>query len=693
MIIRKCLLSLVCFYGLQPAFSQDSLSYPDLLKRMYDMKQLATPPSVHEKAGNFSSYDRRSVYDSVTNSYIAWAANGDGSGYIRKEGNDVVVFEKDGPGVIWRFWSALAKDGHIRIFIDDESVPVVDKPFRDFFETTGNEVPPLNYPNMVMTLSRGRNHFLPIPYKKYCRIVLSPEWGAYYHITYTSFPPNTRVPSYSGSFGREEGFALAETDRILSDRGYKQFSKGEDVAIATVRLETMAEITAITLTGNRAVTRFEIEVDPTLPEDKQHSLISDVWLDIKWDGEANPSVLAPIGMFFGTYPKIYPYRTVPVGFNGHSFYSNWWMPFSGKAQFSLINKGTDQHDIKLRVISLPLTENPDNMMRFNANWHKGLELSPSITLSKNPDRVVADFENGSYSDWKLTGDAFGTQPAQGARSPQSEVSGYRGRYLVNSFMGTDSTVGSLTSTPFLINRKYLNFLIGGGGNAGKTGIELIVEGKVVRTASGMETEQLMPMSWDVSVYSGKKGVVRIIDFETGGWGHILVDHITLSDQNTAPTDGRAIDWPFLKVTGRGRFCGLTLHVQNEWERPQKEAETWWYGKWDKKSIDWWWGEGDEKFFVDGEKFPSTFGTGSEDYIGYAWSAEPPFPVFDSPFASQPFTAIDGNGHTLVNRFHIADNVPFQTSFEGYLEKYKADIWGKKNICLFDVVVYWYQMKK
>ena len=26
--------------------------------------------------------------------------------------------------------------------------------------------------------------------------------------------------------------------------------------------------------------------------------------------------------------------------------------------------------------------------------------------------------------------------------------------------------------------------------------------------------------------------------------------------------------------------------------------------------DFWWGEGDEKFSADGEKFPSTFGTGS-----------------------------------------------------------------------------------
>ena len=54
----------------------------------------------------------------------------------------------------------------------------------------------------------------------------------------------------------------------------------------------------------------------------------------------------------------------------------------------------------------------------------------------------------------------------------------------------------------------------------------------------------------------------------------------------------------LQTEGRGRFCGVMLHV------------------WNPRGG--WWGEGDEKFFVDGEKFPSTIGTGSEDYFGYAW---------------------------------------------------------------------------
>ena len=101
---------------------------------------------------------------------------------------------------------------------------------------------------------------------------------------------------------------------------------------------------------------------------------------------------------------------------------------------------------------------------------------------------------------------------------------------------------------------------------------------------------------------------------------------------------------------------------NEWEEPKKEAINWWYGKYAATNIWWWWGEGDEKFYVDGEKFPSTFGTGTEDWVGYAWSAEPAFPLFDSGFASQPFTPIDGNGHTIISRFHVSDNIPFQKSF-------------------------------
>jgi len=141
------------------------------------------------------------------------------------------------------------------------------------------------------------------------------------------------------------------------------------------------------------------------------------------------------------------------------------------------------------------------------------------------------------------------------------------------------------------------------------------------------------------------------------------------------------DWPLLLTEGSGRFCGAHLHVYNTWRQPAQRPATWWYGRWDAKTVDWWWGEGDETFFVDGESVPSTFGTGSEDCVGYAWAAEPPFPMFDSAVAAQPFVELDANGHTSVSRFHIADDVAFSSSFAGFLEKYKDDVGtGRTPVC-------------
>jgi hypothetical protein len=675
----------------QAALSQDSLRYVDLIQRLYNMENLAIPPQKGEQSGNFSSFDRRSRYDSVSDTYIAWGANGDGSGYIRKEGNDIVVFEKDGPGVIWRFWSALAKEGHIKIYIDGNTMPVVDKPFREFFETTEGEVPPLNYPNMVMTLSRGRNHFLPIPYNKHCKIVLSENWGAYYHITYSNFPRTTFLPSYTGLFTRAEHFALAETDRWLGDRGYSR-KRYDKETVETIHVEAgpgeAADVKA--WQGNKAIAYIKVAFREDISAAEKQKVLEDLWISITWDDEEQPAVLTPLGLFFGTYSKVHAYRALPVGMIKSTCYSNWWMPFSKRAIIKLINKGQEKQVMDITVVTVPLPASADHLMRFHASFHRGLDREIKSPVPQRKDIVLDDFENSRYTGWTVNGNAFGTGPVQAALPKQSDVTGFAGRGMVNSFLNEDASTGTMVSNKFIINRRFLNFVIGGGAHFNKTGIQLLVDGKVVRSACGMETEQLLPASWDLTEFTGKQAVLKIIDLEEGGWGHIMVDQIVLSDNNTASTDGRSLDWAFLKVKGRGRFCGITLHIENTWEEPKQQSESWWYGKWDKKTIDWWWGEGDEKFFVDGEKFPSTFGTGSEDYIGYAWSAEPPFSLFDSPFASQPFTPINGNGHTIVSRFHIADNVPFQTSFEGYLEKYKPDKWGAQNVCLFDAVVYWYQ---
>jgi hypothetical protein len=120
------------------------------------------------------------------------------------------------------------------------------------------------------------------------------------------------------------------------------------------------------------------------------------------------------------------------------------------------------------------------------------------------------------------------------------------------------------------------------------------------------------------------------------------------------------DWIMLQTQGRGRFCGVSLHV------------------WNPRGG--WWGEGDEKFFVDGEKFPSTIGTGSEDYFGYAWGNPH---LFQRPYHAQTMTQ-NNQGHQSLLRWHFVDNVPFQKTFQGCIEKY-----FNNDHALYAVVAYWY----
>jgi len=154
------------------------------------------------------------------------------------------------------------------------------------------------------------------------------------------------------------------------------------------------------------------------------------------------------------------------------------------------------------------------------------------------DILVADFEGTNYGSWTVTGTAFGSGPARGTLPNQMPVAGFAGNGLANSYAGGDGSTGTLTSPPFKVQRKYLQFLIGGGGWEDKTCINLLLDGKIVRTATGPNTqsggsEQLQAAQWDLRDLVGREVVIQIVDKATGGWGHINVDHIVQSDQRSS----------------------------------------------------------------------------------------------------------------------------------------------------------------
>lgn len=156
------------------------------------------------------------------------------------------------------------------------------------------------------------------------------------------------------------------------------------------------------------------------------------------------------------------------------------------------------------------------------------------------DILISDFEQSDYNGWKSFGTAFGTYPAIGTLDSQMQVSGYKGKRLVNSYLGGDKSTGVLTSPEFKIERSYIGFLIGGGRNLNTLALRLKVNGRIVRQATGPNdrpggSEALRSEGWDVREYAGKTAQIEIVDHATGGWGHINVDHIVQTDQKPAMT--------------------------------------------------------------------------------------------------------------------------------------------------------------
>lgn len=174
--------------------------------------------------------------------------------------------------------------------------------------------------------------------------------------------------------------------------------------------------------------------------------------------------------------------------------------------------------------------------------------------------LIADFEGSTYGNWKVEGEAFGPGPAQGTLPGQNEVSGYDGKGLVNTFFRGDDTVGRLVSPPFTVQRRFINFKIGGGRHPGKTCINLLVDGKVVRTSTGLNDERLLWDTWNVEEFRGKSATLEIVDDQKGPWGHINIDSIEQADSVRSRDDlklrhgDKNVDWgtmALVLVSGSG----------------------------------------------------------------------------------------------------------------------------------------------
>ena len=139
-----------------------------------------------------------------------------------------------------------------------------------------------------------------------------------------------------------------------------------------------------------------------------------------------------------------------------------------------------------------------------------------------------------------------------------------------------------------------------------------------------------------------------------------------------------LDWNFVDIRGRGVFVGDAWTVLNPTQG--------------------WWGEGDEKIYVDGaweRGFPTHFGTGTEDYYGWAGGEVPTRrDEFDEPFlANVRVGGVDGNrtrGFNICTRTRVLDAIPFEQRLRFDMEASAGTDQRRPSDFLgYSAVTFWY----
>lgn len=150
---------------------------------------------------------------------------------------------------------------------------------------------------------------------------------------------------------------------------------------------------------------------------------------------------------------------------------------------------------------------------------------------------VADGSTLAEAGWTGTGDlAPAFQPATAGGDF------FIGAKRINTFEAGgapgDDRQGTMTSPSFLLSRDFMSMLVGGGHRTADSGqlleVQLLVNGNVVRSLAGDDAGALNWKGWDVSEFAGQEAQLRIVDQATGGWGHLTLDHVMLTDQAAVP---------------------------------------------------------------------------------------------------------------------------------------------------------------
>lgn len=345
--------------------------YTFFLKQLTDLDALAVgADGVYTR--QFSSYDRASRYDEATGKYVNWDANGDSGHYIRidEKTGEAVMAEMEGPGCIWRIWSANPQ-GKIRFYFDGAETPSYEFDFDALFAGKIDGFPnPLVWQRRVDMAKPGENNpasdcYMPIPYAKSCKVTADKPHGQYYHIGYTTCPKDWKVPTFALKRTPHEEAVLKAVCAALNNRGIDPQPMANMPCVdKDVTLKAGERVVIASLKGPATIRQFFAKLSSG-----ERYARRKVLLQMYWDGQKEPAVEAPIGDFFGEAWKEETYRSLPLGVTNDLNYCYWRMPFAKSAEIVVVNEGERSAQLRSKVF-YEKGALPADSLQFHARWRR-----------------------------------------------------------------------------------------------------------------------------------------------------------------------------------------------------------------------------------------------------------------------------------------------------------------------------------
>lgn len=161
-----------------------------------------------------------------------------------------------------------------------------------------------------------------------------------------------------------------------------------------------------------------------------------------------------------------------------------------------------------------------------------------LPLLSNGNVLITDFEEANFGQmrqwgWTIEGDAFSRDLPQATQLMKRRALAFSGRHFLSSYPGSDAATGKVVSPLFEIDLRFIELLLSGGSHSHRVCVNLVIDGKVLRTATGRNRDQLELVAFDVLDLQGQKARLEIVDAHRGIWGHLNVDRILQTNQASA----------------------------------------------------------------------------------------------------------------------------------------------------------------